>query len=151
MKITLINENIFPLKVSSLRQAGWYLCQNPNFAYLQYTCFNWPYSICLHVKWEWGICLNRTNYPIINMQDFRYWLCTSMYDLFWSAGIATLYNAMTVMVYGNIFWKITSTLHTHVVLLNICKAEQDSILNMFMTNLVMKHSPSFFLWYQHIH
>ncbi len=49
----LINENIFPLKVSLLRQDGWYLgitnlFQNVNFTWkpLKYTFFNWTYYTC---------------------------------------------------------------------------------------------------------
>ncbi len=82
----LINENILPLKVSSFSQDERYLgithlCQSTHFTYniLQYTRFNWTYY-----TWPYGklICLNTTNYLICNMQDFRYWPCTSILDCF---------------------------------------------------------------------
>ncbi len=53
----LINTNIFPLKVSRIRQCGWYLgitkvCQNTHFTYaiLQYTCIKWIYYTRSFVK-----------------------------------------------------------------------------------------------------
>ncbi len=80
----LINLNIFPLKVSSLRRDVWYLritnlWQNMHFRYkiLQYTCFSWTYYTCSYVIF--GI---RHLNLIVNMQDFRYWLCTSILDCF---------------------------------------------------------------------
>ncbi len=82
----LINENIFPLKVSSLRRDGLYLgitnsCKNTHFTYriFQYTCFNCT-SLAHMLNVYMKMCLNTTNYPIFNMQDFRYRLCTSILD-----------------------------------------------------------------------
>ncbi len=65
----LINENIFFLKVCKLRQDVWYLgktnlCQNTHFIYQN------PSKYLFQLVW----CLNRTNFPIFNMQDFRYWI-----------------------------------------------------------------------------
>ncbi len=39
---------------------------------------------------EYEIRFNTTNYPIVNMQEFRNGLWFSMLDLFWSGGIATV-------------------------------------------------------------
>ncbi len=48
--------------------------------------FNIPVSIALatlaHMINVYDICLNTTNYPIFNMQDFRYCLWTSILDCF---------------------------------------------------------------------
>ncbi len=50
---------------------------------LQYTCLNYSYYTWSYVlKDKYEIWLNTTNYPIFNMQDFRYWLCTSILDCF---------------------------------------------------------------------
>ncbi len=85
----LITENIFPSKVSSLRQDVWYLvitnlCQNtyPGIQNPSINHFNWTCYSGLFVKWEWCICLNTTNCQICNMQGLRYCLCTSILDYF---------------------------------------------------------------------
>ncbi len=48
--------------------------------------FNIPASIGLnlfaHIINGYDICLKTTQYPIVNMQDFRYWMCTSTLDYF---------------------------------------------------------------------
>ncbi len=48
--------------------------------------FNIHVSIALatlaHMINVYEICLNTTNYPIFNMQDFRYCMWTSMLDCF---------------------------------------------------------------------
>ncbi len=48
--------------------------------------FNIPVSIALatlaHMINVYEICLNTTNYPIFNMQDFRYCLWTSIWNCF---------------------------------------------------------------------
>ncbi len=48
--------------------------------------FNIPVSIALaipaHVINVYEICLNTTNYPVLNMQDFRYCLWTAILDCF---------------------------------------------------------------------
>ncbi len=86
----LTNENIFPLKVRSLRQEGWYLgmtnlCQNTHFTYkiLQYTCYNWTYYTCSCVKWVW------------NISQYNTWtisICTISYiGWFWPGNIPTVY------------------------------------------------------------
>ncbi len=91
----LMNENIFLLKVSLLRQASCYLgitslCQNTHFTFkiLQYICFIWTYYNCSYIKWVSD--MSQYNYPIFNMQDFRSWLCTSSFgqlvSLMWDKG-----------------------------------------------------------------
>ncbi len=55
--------------------------------YISHTkSFNIPVSIALatlaHMINVYEICLNTTNYPIFNMQDFRYCLFTSILDCF---------------------------------------------------------------------
>ncbi len=80
----LMNENIFPLKVISIRQGGWYLgITNLVKTHFSHTkSFNIPVSIgrptLAHMLNGYEICLNKTNYPIFNMQYFRYWLCISI-------------------------------------------------------------------------
>ncbi len=81
----LMNENILPLKVSTLRQDGWYLgitnliskhtfhIQNPFF---------WTFVMLAHMLNGYEIYLNTTKYLIFNMQDFIYWLCASILDCF---------------------------------------------------------------------
>ncbi len=48
--------------------------------------FNIYFSIALttlaHMLNGYDICFKTMNYPIFNMQDFRYWLCTSVLDCF---------------------------------------------------------------------
>ncbi len=61
-----------------------HLCENAHFTYkiLQYTCFNCTGAILAHMINVYAICLNTTNYPIFNMQYFRYCLWTSILDYF---------------------------------------------------------------------
>ncbi len=82
----LINENIFPLKISLLRQDVWYLgipnlCQNTHFTYkiIQYTCLIGLATLA-HMINGYEICLNTKNYPFVNIQDLIYWLCTYYFD-----------------------------------------------------------------------
>ncbi len=76
----IIKENIFPLKVSSLRQDV--LCS-------QITHIVHTHSVSIpvsttpeHILNEYEICLNATNCLIFNIQDFMYWLYTSIVDCF---------------------------------------------------------------------
>ncbi len=62
-----------------------YKCQfQKSFNLLRH--FNIPVSIALatlaHIINVYNICLNTTNYPIFNMQDFRYCMWTSISDCF---------------------------------------------------------------------
>ncbi len=58
--------------------------------------FNIPVSIAFatlaHMINVYEICLNTTNYTILNMQGFIYCMWTSILKLFWSAGIPTMYK-----------------------------------------------------------
>ncbi len=72
----LLRENIYHFKVSSLNQD---LCHIYVKTHISNTkSFNIRVSIRLttlpHMLNGYEICLNTTNYPIINMQDFIYWL-----------------------------------------------------------------------------
>ncbi len=48
--------------------------QNPSIYLFQLDVNN---ATLAHMLNWYEICLNRTNYPVFNMQDFRYWLYTS--------------------------------------------------------------------------
>ncbi len=81
----LMNENIFPLQVSSLRQVVWKPIYVKTHISLTKS-LNISVSIWLrtlgYMLNEYEICLNTTNYLTVNMQDFRYWLCTFISDCF---------------------------------------------------------------------
>ncbi len=85
----LINENISPLNVSSLWQNvifGDNQFMSKYTFHIQITLPPIPVSIGLtipvHMLNRYEIYLNTTNYPICNMQDLRYWLCTSILEYF---------------------------------------------------------------------
>ncbi len=63
----LINQNIFSIKISSLRQDVWYLgitslSQKKNFIQniLQFTCFKLTYYTCSYVKYVWDVSTQQT-------------------------------------------------------------------------------------------
>ncbi len=70
---------IISLKVSSLRQDGWY-SGITNFLEI------YKLVILTHILNGYDISLNTTNYLIFNMQDFRNGVWFTMLDMFWSHG-----------------------------------------------------------------
>ncbi len=81
----LINGNIFTLNVSSLRQDGWEpIYINTHISHTKY--FSIPilsgFTMLDYIVKGHEICLNITNYPNFNMQDFKYLLCTSILNCF---------------------------------------------------------------------
>ncbi len=83
-----MNENIFSLNVSSLRQYWWYL-EITNYVkpYISRNkSFNIDVSIWLstlaHILNVYHISLNITNYPIFNMQSFSNGLLSSSWNCF---------------------------------------------------------------------
>ncbi len=80
--------------------------------------FNMPFSIELatlaHMINVYEIWLNTTNYPIFNMQDFRYCLWTSILDCFWSVGIPTMIEkyANSLSYFGHWFKFLLNKPHT---------------------------------------
>ncbi len=49
-----------------------------------------------HILNEYEICLNTTSYPIINMQNFIYWLFL-YFGLLWSGGIPNVHIHMSLL------------------------------------------------------
>ncbi len=93
-----------------------HLCENAHFTY---KIFNIPVSIALatlaHMINVYVICLNTTNYPLFNIQHFRYCLWTSILDCFGqlvsppcisSCRVPLLVNAMILHCLVSFQWKV---------------------------------------------
>ncbi len=85
----ILNESIFPLKVSSLRQDRWYfgitsLIQNTHFTckILQCTSFICIYYTYSYQKWVWDVSLKNEISDFQYARFHIYWLCISIYDCF---------------------------------------------------------------------
>ncbi len=80
----------FDLYVNTTIIWGWSIYVKTHISHTK--SINIPISIRLTILAPiiigFDIHLNGIHYPTVNMQDFRYWLCTSILD-FWSAGILT--------------------------------------------------------------
>ncbi len=84
-------KHIFPLMVSSLRQYRWYIQFKSKHTFPIYHPSIYLLQLeLLHLIICYEVCLNITNYPIFNMQDFRYWLLYLHFGLFWYVGIPTV-------------------------------------------------------------
>ncbi len=63
-----------------------------------------------HMLNEYEQCFNTTNYPIFNMQEFKYWLCSCILDCFCSnTGCALafwtiLVQILAVLLHFGLFW-----------------------------------------------
>ncbi len=105
----LINGNIFPFEVSSSRM----MCDI--WGYFIYTIRNIPVSIrrttLAHMLNEYEICINTTNYPIVNMQDFSSSLpiLLSWYPHNESGSMnLDIYTALSRILTAVLYWHMTS-------------------------------------------
>ncbi len=100
----LINENVFVLKVLIKTEHvifGLYQFMPKHILHIYTKSLNIPLSFgltilayMLNIQY---ICFNASHYRIINIKDFRYWLCTSIVDCFvtWYPHCTLLYLSYT--------------------------------------------------------